>query len=261
MEIIDELFFWLSAWLMVLPRALGFFLILPFMGETFLPGFTRTAVIISMTVILVPVMGEQVNDIPHDVGVILFLILKEIFLGLLLGLMISLPFYAMDGVGALLDRQRGVMAGELFSPTVSSQSTILGGALSLFAIALLFASGGIYYLLDVFILGFEVWPVVTFFPEMSPRMGVFFLRVLDDLMYMVLLISAPVLIVIFLVDVGFGFLNRAVPQINVFFLSLPVKGGVSLLILAFYLTQISSYLRSVFEKFEFSLRALEVLFK
>lgn len=261
MQFTNDIVLWLSAWLMVMPRSLAFFLVLPFMGKKFLPGLTRNAVIISMTVILVPVMAEQVKDVPLQEEIILLIILKEIFIGVILGFLFSIPFWAMDGVGALLDRQRGVMSGQLFSPAVGSQSTILGNALSLFIIALLFTSGGFYYLLDAFLLGFKVWPVATFFPSINPEMGVFFLHVFDNLMYMILLISAPVLMVIFMVDVGFGFLNRAVPQINVFFLSLPVKGAMALLILAVFITSIADYLRSIFEKYEPTLRSLEVLFQ
>lgn len=261
MSLVNEAYLWLSAWLMVIPRSLGFFLMLPFMARSFLPGLTRNAVIISMTIILVPTMLEQVKYVPQETEILLLIILKEAFIGLLLGFVFSIPFFAMDGVGALLDRQRGVMAGQVFSPAIESQTTILGSALSFFTVTLLFASGGFYFLLDAFLVSFQIWPVTTFFPELSPDMGVFFLRIVDDLMYMILLISAPVLIVIFLVDVGFGFLNRAVPQINVFFLSLPVKGAVALLILATYITHISNYLRTVFEKYEYSLRSLEVLFQ
>lgn len=257
---IQEAYVWLSAWLMAMPRALGFFIFLPFMNQGYVPGLTRIAVIISLTVIMAPAMIEHVHQIPYDLAFISLLIFKEFFLGIILGFLFSLPFWAMDSVGSIIDRQRGVMSGQLFSPAQASQATILGNALMLFTIALLFSSGGIYVLLDAFYLGYKIWPVVTFFPELSPTMGVFILQAADGLFSLILIISGPILITIFLVDLGFGFLNRAVPQINVFLLSLPLKGTLAILMLAAFMTNISNYLKHhIFGQYETTVQALEAL--
>ncbi len=257
----QEAYVWLSSWLMVMPRALGFFIFLPFMNKGYVPGLTRIAIIISLTVIMTPAMVEHIHNIPYDLSSILLLIFKEVFIGIALGLLFSLPFWAMDSVGSIIDRQRGVMSGQLFSPAQASEATILGNALMLFSTTLLFASGGIYLLLDAFYLGYQIWPVATFFPEYTPKMGMFFLQAADGLFSLILIISGPILIAIFLVDLAFGFLNRAVPQINVFLLSLPMKGTLAILILAAYMTNIANYLKQhLFGQNESTLRALEALF-
>jgi type III secretion protein T len=255
-----DLYNWFSAWLLALPRVLGMFAILPFTKTSLLPGMARNALLISLTIILMPVMLEQLNTMPKGLEGITFLILKEVFLGLVLGLIFSLPFFAMESAGSLIDRQRGVMAGQVSTPITAAKTTILGNFLSFYSVVLLFVSGGIYFLFEVFLSSYKVWPVTTYYPQLNIGMSGYFLQIFDSLMLMILIISGPILIVIFLVDLGFGFLNRSVPQINVFILSLPVKGLTSILILSLFMTKIAQYLRTIFSEYDSSFHLLENLF-
>ncbi|MGC8720449.1 MAG: flagellar biosynthetic protein FliR, partial [Thermodesulforhabdaceae bacterium] len=73
------------------------------------------------------------------------------------------------------------------------------------------------------------------------NMPLFFLAKMDQLMMTAMLLSAPFLIAIFLVDLALGIVNRFVPQLNVFFLSMPVKSGVASFLFVLYLSVIVKY--------------------
>ena len=68
---------------------------------------------------------------------------------------------------------------------------------------------------------------------LSPR-----LDTLDGMMRMTVVISAPVIILMFLATIGLGFVNRTAPQLNVFFLSMPVKSALGVAMLVVYLQYI-----------------------
>jgi len=257
MDIPPQVLTWLFSWLLLMPRAIGLFVLLSFASRTILPGMARNALMVSITIVLIPIMIDQQVMVPTDWSDLLLLILKEVFIGLILGFIFSTPFWIMDSVGAIIDRQRGSMSGSIKSPLLESESTILGNFLSIYTVALLFASGGFHYLLKTFFESYIKWPIMTFYPDVRIEISFYFLSLLDSLMYSVVLIAGPVLIVIFLVDLGFGFLNRSVPQINVFILSLPVKGLASILILTLYITKISEYLRILFSEYGLSFQGLE----
>ncbi|EOO6515179.1 type III secretion system LEE export apparatus protein EscT, partial [Escherichia coli] len=53
----------------------------------------------------------------------------------------------------------------------------------------------------------------------------------DSFIKLMLSFSVPMIIGIFLCDMGFGFLNKTAPQLNVFTLSLPVKSLIAIFIL------------------------------
>jgi len=64
---------------------------------------------------------------------------------------------------------------------------------------------------------------------------VFFLSQVDGLMRSAFLLASPILIAVFLTEFCLGLMNRFVPQMNVFFLSMPVKSGVASFLIILYL--------------------------
>ena len=90
---------------------------------------------------------------------------------------------------------------------------------------------------------YSIWPV---FPQsaagasplgfsFAPNTPVQILGSLDDMLRVTVIISAPVIIVMFLATLGLGLVNRTAPQLNVFFLSMPVKSALGIAMLAVYL--------------------------
>ena len=61
------------------------------------------------------------------------------------------------------------------------------------------------------------------------------LGTLDEMLKTTVVISAPVIIVMFLATIGLGLVNRTAPQLNVFFLSMPVKSALGVAMLIVYL--------------------------
>ena len=59
----------------------------------------------------------------------------------------------------------------------------------------------------------------------------FFVDRFDELMRLMLLLAAPALSVLTLLEFGLGFMNRYAPQLNVFTLSMPLKSLLAVLIL------------------------------
>jgi type III secretion protein T len=58
---------------------------------------------------------------------------------------------------------------------------------------------------------------------------------MDDMLRKTLVISAPIIIVMFLATLGLGLVNRTAPQLNVFFLSMPIKSALGIALLVVYL--------------------------
>jgi type III secretion protein T len=57
----------------------------------------------------------------------------------------------------------------------------------------------------------------------------------DEMMRTTVIIATPVIMVMFLATLGLGFVNRTAPQLNVFFLSMPVKSALGIAFLIIYL--------------------------
>jgi len=59
-------------------------------------------------------------------------------------------------------------------------------------------------------------------------------EVMVEYFAMAILWASPFLVVFLLIDVGLGLMNRFVPQLNIFFFSMPVKSGLTFFLLVFY---------------------------
>jgi type III secretion protein T len=93
------------------------------------------------------------------------------------------------------------------------------------------AFGGLTLFVDLLLSSFAVWPIQARFPDLSAVGSIFFVERFDQLMRLMLLLAAPVLCVLTLLEFGLGFMNRYAPQLNVFTLSMPLKSLLAVLIL------------------------------
>jgi type III secretion protein T len=214
-----------------------------------------------LSVVAVPMTLEQVKDIPIEMLPVLIIVIKEVILGFMMGFMFSIPFWAVSAAGYFIDMQRGTMSAEQFAAVISDQTSPLGNVLVLMAVTLLFASGGFLLLYEVLLLSYQTWPIDRFFPKFHMDSSVVILRQLDLLMYTAALIAGPIVAVMYLIEIGAALVARQVPQLNVFLLTMPIKSGVGMLILIYYVTFIANFMREKFLHFSDSFQILERILK
>jgi type III secretion protein T len=164
----------------------------------------------------------------------------------MIGYVLSVPFWAVKATGFLIDMQRGVMSAMFFSHTTGNMTSPLGNLFSLLLTTLLLTTGGFLTLLETLFLSYQTWPMDQFVFGTSPEIVTFFLKQLDLLLYTSLLLAGPVLGIMFLIDIGTGLVGRFLPQLNIFLVAMPIKSGVTFLMLALYITFLANYMKTSF---------------
>lgn len=162
----------------------------------------------------------------------LVLAIKEALIGLLLGFAVSTVFWVAESVGALFDTQAGYNNVQLTNPLSGQQSTPVSDTLLHLMICVFFSLGGMLVLLGAVFESFKVWPLLSPIPSMKGFSDVFFLSEVAHMMTMTVKFAAPVLLVLVLIDIGFGLVTRAADKLEPHSLSQPVKGAVTMLLLA-----------------------------
>lgn len=249
MEFIPELNRWFMVLTISLPRIMVIFNVLPFLGARVMPASIRNALAISLSLVTLPIVAQQVEIREFDVGWWLTVIAKEAMLGLMIGYTLGIIFWGVAAVGALIDTQRGALLAQVFSPMISDQTSITGALFAQLAGVILLTTGGMMVLLQVIYSSYVLWPVSSYFPTLNFAGVTIFLELLDSLMYIMLLLAGPLVMAMFLIEVGFSLLGRFVPQINVFLLAMPVKSAAAFLLLALYMTYLANYIESEFLQF------------
>lgn len=218
-----ELTQWAAAVALSVPRILGLFLIMPVFGQGVIPATARNSVFIALGLILVPMIAvqqplEQVQSVQWAL-----VILKEAAIGALIGFLFAGIFWALDLAGGIVDMQSGAGFATVSDPLQGVQTTLTSQWLVRLAVSLLFASGGFLVLLDIVFRSYIMWPVVDFWPDFG-RLGI--ALAIDHFGFIMtqgLLMAAPVMLILSMVDIGLGLVNRYAQQMNVLQFSLAVK--------------------------------------
>ena len=206
-----------------------------------IPGVARRAAVLGFSCLAIPVIKAGMPPGEPNVWMFSLLALKEAIIGLLFGFFSSIPFWVAENVGNFIDNQRGATMGEVYSPLSGAQVSTTGIFFTQIVSTVFFVSGAVLFLLAALYKSYSMWPV---FPvdasgspllSFSPGTPTLMLDSLDGMLKSTVIISAPVIIVMFLATIGLGLVNRTAPQLNVFFLSLPVKSALGIAMLIIYL--------------------------
>lgn len=216
-----------------LARPTALFLVTPFLGRGVLTGLARNGVLAALTIPAAPLIWLARPDDLAGAGIalILALVLKETLIGLLLGLPFAVLSWGLEAAGFMIDNQRGSTMASSLNPTTGEQSSPTGILLSQLYTVWMFATGGFLVLLDLLYRSYGVWAPWEMLPGIDASLASGMLRLLDRVMLLTVLLAGPALIAMFLAELGLALISRFAPQLQVFFLAMPLKSAVGLLVL------------------------------
>jgi type III secretion protein T len=235
----------LPLFLICITRVAAALLVIPFFGQTFLTGIARNVVAISISPVLVPFFLPMLAKVSLSAPMLAVIALKEGFFGVSIGLVVSLPYWVAESAGFFIDNQKGATLASVFNPFFNDQTSPIGLLFVQVLTVIYFTVGGFGLTLDCLFNSYLLFPPLEIGPSLPPAFGTFFTEFLGSVMKLVVLYSAPVLLVMFLAEFGLGLINRFAPQLNVFSLSLGVKAGVASLMLVVYLGYLVLFFKKI----------------
>ncbi len=248
---------WLAAVFYAMPRMLAMFSVLPMFNRQALPGLLRVGTAFAFSVFVVPSLVDQSMNVTMHGTRLLAVVLKESAIGFFLGFLVALPLWAMDIMGAYIDNQRGASISATINPLTGHDTSPLGELFSQAALVYLLMTGGLLLVLELVYASYKAWPVYQMLPKFSDQMPTVLLGLMDRLMWLAVLLSAPVIFSMFLAEVGLGIVSRFVPQLQVFFLAMPVKSAIAIFVFSVYVSTLFGYLHE--EYIDFVPRALDII--
>jgi type III secretion protein T len=226
-------------------RFLAALYVLPATGPSSIQGLSRAGLVVILASYVA--FGVPLEAVQHLNTVQWFsYALKESMIGLLIGFSASTVLWTAQCVGALIDTQTGYNNMQMTNPMQGEQSTPVSNILLQFVVTVFFMIGGMLAFLQVMFDSFKIWPILAPLPSMNGTSDVFVIKTTDALMTGVVKFAAPVLIVLILIDLGFGLVARTAEKLEPMSLSQPIKGAVTMLMLALlvglFIEQVRRYL-------------------
>ncbi|MBF6026140.1 type III secretion system export apparatus subunit SctT [Pseudomonas sp. P115] len=198
-------------------------------------GLPRHIIVMVMALMPAPGIHAALQGQEHSVVMIAGLVLKETALGILLGVMLAMPFWLFESVGALLDNQRGALTGGQINPSLGPDATPIGHMFKQLAIFLLMVTLGLGVLTQVIWDSYLIWPATTWLPLPAADGFTVFLGLLGDTFTHMMLYAAPFIAVLLLLEFGVALLSLYSPQLQVSSLAMPIKCLAGLAFLLLYL--------------------------
>jgi flagellar biosynthetic protein FliR len=212
---------------LILVRTMPIVFLGPFFGGQVTPGEVKMGLGVLFTALLWPTAVDALTGpLPLAMIPYLMLMFKEIFVGLCIGFVSSYIFYAMEIAGRIVDTARGSAMGEVNDPESHHRNTTTGEIFYQLLLVFFVVSGGHHVFLEMYFHSFQVLPLTE-----SPVMDAIAIKPFSDylmhltaeIMYIGTILAAPAVAATFITDVVFGILNRVAPQLNAYFMAMPVK--------------------------------------
>jgi len=212
-------------------RLIGFLVVAPPFYSRSFPAPVKVALAMGIALVVGPRAAAATDMVP---GVMLangsaeFLgaLVLQAVAGLGLGFLVRMVFAAVQVAGSFIDLFGGFQLAMGFDPLSQTEGATFSRLYNMAALALLFASNGHQLVLGGLVRSFDALPLNGGL-SMS-AMGSVLTGGLGELMLAALQIAGPLMVVLFLADVGLGLLTRVAPALNAFALGFPLKIFISL---------------------------------
>ncbi|QKE82659.1 flagellar biosynthetic protein FliR [Arthrobacter sp. NEB 688] len=200
-------------------RVSVFFILAPPFSSKAIPMRVKAGLAVALSLAVLPALRGQAApalELFPLVGAALY----QAVVGAAMGFVVLLAFAVVQAAGELLDLASGFTLATLYDPMSNASSSIFGRIHQLLAITLLFASGGHLFLVRGLISTFTVLPL---HPMSLGDLGRLVTDGVGAFVGGALQVAGPVLVVLFLAEIVLGLVSRAVPTLNIFAISFPVK--------------------------------------
>jgi flagellar biosynthesis protein FliR len=205
----------------VFARVGALMMLAPGIGDSFVPARARLMVSLFMAILIAPVVSASIPPLPAQAADMAGMLLKEIVIGLALGLGTRILFSALATAGAIAGMQTGLAMATAFDPSQNQQGAVFGTLLALLGTTLVFQTDTHHW----FITG-AAKSYSNFIPGADLPLGdiaQFTMRAFSQAFSLAIQITAPLLLYGIVMNIAMGIVNRIAPAIQVFFIAQPIQ--------------------------------------
>ncbi|MBO6782394.1 MAG: flagellar type III secretion system protein FliR [Alphaproteobacteria bacterium] len=216
--------------MLVFARMGAALIVLPGFGEISIPVRVRLIFALAFTFVMFPMVSGTLPPIPVNIPELFLLLGGEILIGIAIGAIARLLISMLQVGGTIIAFNAGLASAQLFDPSAGQQGAITGAFLATLGITLLFVTNLHHVMLMAMVDSYVLFvPGVGFpvgdFSEMAAR-------VVSDSFRLGLQIALPILVVGMMIYLSMGLMARLMPQMQVFFIALPLQILVGFAVLA-----------------------------
>lgn len=227
-------------------------MVLPGFGEVFVPPRVRLAFGVLLSVAIAPAVPDLPRAMPNTIIELVGPIANEIIVGLFFGLLARSLIAAVETAGMMISFQMSLANAVAFNPAMASQGSIIGSFLSVAALVVVFTSNTHHLIIFALADTYRLVPIGG--PPPMEDMANAMARAVAHAFSIALRLAAPFILLGLTFNTGLGVLARLMPQIQIFFVGIPLQlmGGLAVMftvlaaVLGYWLSQFQDALTNGF---------------
>jgi flagellar biosynthetic protein FliR len=219
-----------AAFMLVFARIGAMVMLLPGLGEVNIPVRIKLAIALLLTFIMLPLHRAAYHVDMQSITPLVVMMVHEIIIGIVLGATARVTLSALQVAGSIIAQQLGLGFVTSVDPTQGQQGALMGNFLTLLGIALLFATDTHYLVIAALNDSYKIFSPGELMP--SGDVAALATRAFAGAFKIGLQLSAPFLVFGLVFNIGLGVLARLMPQMQVYFVGVPLSILIGFMIFA-----------------------------
>ena len=223
-----------AAFMLAFARIGAMVMLLPGLGEANIPVRVKLGIALLLTLIILPLHRAAYHVDMNSMTSLLVLMLQEIIIGVVLGATARVTLSALSVAGSVIAQQLGLGFVTSVDPTQGQQGLLIGNFLTILGITLLFATDSHHLVISALNESYRIFsPGETILTGDVADLAT---RAFAAAFKIGMQLSAPFLVFGLVFNIGLGVLARLMPQMQVYFVGVPLSILSGFLILAVVIT-------------------------
>jgi flagellar biosynthetic protein FliR len=222
-----------ATFMLVLARVSAMVMLLPGLGESNIPVRIKIAIAVLLTLIILPLHRSAYQIDLQSMNPLLVMMVHEIIVGVVLGATARVTLSALQVGGAVIAQQMGLGFVTSVDPTQGQQGVLIGNFLTMLGVTLLFATDSHYLVIAALNDSYAIFSPGDLTP--SGDIAALATRAFAAAFKIGIQLSAPFLVFGLVFNIGLGVLARLMPQMQVYFVGVPLSILVGFLIFSLVL--------------------------
>jgi flagellar biosynthetic protein FliR len=215
---------------LVFCRVGALIMLIPGIGESSIPPRIRLGLALVLSLAFYPILRAGMPPVPGTVGGLAAQVIVEILIGVAIGSLLRMFLGALSVAGETISLQTNLSFAQTANPQQAQPSTTVGTFLSLLGISLIFATDLHQMFIAAIVKSYALFPMGRGFNAMD--FGQLAIQTVGQVFALGIQLAAPVVVFSLVFNIAVGFVGRAMPQFQIFFVATPLSVLLGLSILA-----------------------------
>ncbi|MFN3837290.1 MAG: flagellar biosynthetic protein FliR [Brevundimonas sp.] len=215
---------------LIFARIAAILMLIPGFGEAYVPPRVRLSLALLISLALWPVVRTALPALPDSLGLMVGWIIREVVVGLMIGLLLRMFMSALSTAGEIVSLQTTLSFAQTANPMQAQPGTTIAAFLTLLGVTLLFATDTHHLFIAGMVGSYQL--IAPAKPLMMADFTQMAVRTLGDSFMLGVQLSAPVLVFALIFNLASGLVARVMPSFQVYFAAAPLSVILGLSIFA-----------------------------